>query len=85
MQENKILVVLNVPEIDEVFDLYIPVNRKVGNIIELLKKLIDDVTDNSYEITDSACLYSKQNGLKYDNNSLVYDTDIRNGSGLILM
>ncbi len=85
MQENKILVVLNVPEIDEVFDLYIPVNRKVGNIIELLKKLIDDVTDNSYEITDSVCLYSKQNGLKYDNNSLVYDTDIRNGSGLILM
>ena len=85
MQENKILVILNVPEIDDVFDLYIPVNRKVGNIIELLKKLIDDVTDNSYEITDSVCLYSKQTGLKYDNNCLVYDTDIRNGSGLILM
>lgn len=85
MNENKILVVLSVPEIDESFDLFIPVNRKVGNIVELLKKLIDTITDNAYEITDSAALYSKQNGLRYDNNSLVYDTDIRNGSGLILM
>lgn len=85
MEENKILVVLCVPEIDERYDLYIPVNKKIGNIIELVKRFIDNETDNQYEIRPDMGLYSKQSGLNYNNNVLVFDTDIRNGTELLLM
>ena len=36
--KNKVLVELYVPTIDEIYNLYLPVNRKIGNIIALLNK-----------------------------------------------
>lgn len=85
MEENKILVILQLPEIDEKYDLYIPVNKKIGNIIELFKKMIDEVTDNNYELPETASLHNRETGMVYNNNELVLDTDIRNGTTLVLI
>ena len=43
--KNKVLVCLSVPEIDQTYDLYLPVNKKIGNIINLLNKSISELTD----------------------------------------
>ena len=34
--DNKVLVKLVVPEIDMKYDLYLPISKKIGNIINLL-------------------------------------------------
>lgn len=82
---NKVLVELIVPELDERYDLYIPINRKIGNIIELLNKSLSDITHGEYEGNIHQNLYNRYNNSRYNNNSLVYETDIRNGSCLILL
>ena len=83
--KNKILIELIVPDISETYNIYIPVNRKIGNLIELLNRSVSELTDNNYTGNEQTSLYNRITGEKYHFNSLVRETDIRNGSSLILM
>lgn len=83
--ENKVLIILNVPELDETYDMMIPISRKVGNVIELISKFLTDMTDGKYKIDIHKNLYNKETGQRYNNNALVLDTDIRNGTRIILI
>ncbi len=83
--ENKVLVVLNLPELDETFDIMIPISRKIGNIIELISKFLNEETEGQYQIDVHKNLYNKETGQRYNNNQLVIETDIRNGTRLILI
>ena len=83
--KNKILINVVVPDIDEKYDLYIPINKKIGNVIGLLQKAIKELTNGIYEGTNKACLYNRLTGEKYAVNSIVRETNIRNGTILILL
>ncbi len=81
---NKVLVELVVPEIDEVYHIYLPVNRKVGNIIVLLEKALFELTNGIYQSNNQVKLYSGDTGKPYEGNLLLKNTTIRNGSRIIL-
>jgi hypothetical protein len=83
--ENKVLVELVVPIIEKQYDIYLPVNRRVGNAIGLIIKGINEFNNGDYEFDSSISLYNSFTGVKYNNNDLIRKTDIRNGSKLILM
>ena len=48
--DNKVLVKLSVPEAGKSFDVYLPVNRKMGNIIVLLNKAVNELSNGEIEI-----------------------------------
>ena len=81
---NKVIVMLNVPQVDKKYELYLPINRKIGNIINLIGDVIKrDLQDN---VTFShSRLYNSDTKELYGENILLYDTNIRNGSSLILI
>ena len=83
--KNKILIELIVPDICEVYNIYIPINRKIGNVIELINKAVTELSNNSYIGRKKTGLYSKQTGVKYGIDELVRETDIKQGSKLILL
>jgi len=83
--KNKILVELDVPIIEKSFDLYIPINKKIGTIKKLIEEELVDLTEKSYKISESTNLYSKDTGEIYEVNKTVRDTDLKNGSRIILM
>lgn len=83
--KNKVLVTVKIPEIDESYDVYLPVNRKIGNIITLLINSIKDLNEIEFEDNCNLFLYSSITGEKYDIDKLLYDTDIRNGSIIYLI
>lgn len=85
MMKNKILVELIVPEVDEKYNIYIPINKKVGNVIVLLIKAVRELTNGTFDGTTKTCLYDRQTGEKYPINSLIRETNIKNGSSLILI
>ena len=82
--KNKVLVELVVPDIDEIYNVYLPANRRIGNIILLLKKAITDLTNGVYDNQNDSFLYNVTTGEKYSINSLLRETDIRNGTSLVL-
>lgn len=85
MNKNKILIELEIPLIEKKFDLFIPINRKVGTVKELIEKALIELTDGEYVVTEDSNLYSKDTGNIYDVNQTVRDTDLQNGSRIILI
>ena len=85
MNKNKILIEIYIPLVEKKYDVFIPINKKVGTIKKLIDTAIVELTSNAYVPTDEANFYSKETGEIYDVNKTVRDTDIKNGSRIILI
>lgn len=83
--ENKILIKLLVPEIDETYDIFLPINKKIGNIIDLLNKAVSEMTSNTFKYNDYTSLVNAKTNQIYEPNILLKDTDIKNNTELILI
>ena len=82
---NKILIEVEIPLIEKKYDVFIPINKKVGTIKTLMEQALVELTDKAYKPTEEANLYSKETGNIYDVNRTVRDTDLKNGSRIILI
>ncbi|MBQ3298448.1 MAG: hypothetical protein IJG97_06635 [Bacilli bacterium] len=85
MNKNKILIELEIPLIEVKYDLFIPINKKVGTIKKLIEEALVELTDGAYVPKETSNLYSKETGIIYDINKNIRDTDLKNGSGMILI
>lgn len=82
---TKILIGLYIPLIEKNYDIYIPVNKKIGTIKKLIEAGLVELTDNSYVVTEDSNFYSKETGQIYDVNKSVRETDLKNGSRIVLI
>ena len=83
--KDKILVNLIVPILDNNYSVYLPINKNIGNIIELLNKAIFEMISNDEKVKPCNFLYDRNTGVRYANSEFIYKTDIHNGSILILL
>lgn len=83
--QNKILIVLEVPSIEKKYNVFLPINKKISSIIVLLTKAISELTAGSYKIRGNENLYDKINGEKYDSTVYLKDSNLKNGSIVILI
>jgi len=83
--KNKVLIEIIVPELEQRYNIYIPINKKIGNLIVLLNKAVKELSNGVYEGTKKTALYNKTTGEKYSINVLIRETNIRNGSILVLI
>lgn len=82
---NKILVLVYIPLLEKEYDIYIPINKKVGTIKKTIINTIIESSDGNINNFDNLKLYDKDSTILYDNDTIVKETTIRNGSKLILM
>ena len=82
---DKVLVDVYVPLIESEYNLFIPINRKIGSIKKIIGKAIVDLTDERYEFSERVSLYNKVTNCIYEDDCYVINTDIRNGTKLILL
>lgn len=83
--KNKVLVRLVVPELDNNFDVFIPVNEIVWKIKKLLIKSVADLSGINLDINKKYTLINMTTGKIYTNNEIIIDTEIRNVTELVLM
>ncbi len=83
--KNKVYIKLKVPEIDKEYDLYLPVNKKIGNIINLLNEAINELTLGEIAISSNNKLYNEKTLEMYSPDILLLNTNIRNGTVLVLV
>lgn len=81
--KNKVLIKLIVPDIDETYDIFLPINKKVGEIVILITKSINE--HELLALPNNKVLYNRSTGKNYEPNDLISNTDIRNGTSLILL
>ena len=82
---NKVLIKLIMPELDRNFDLFIPVNDVIWKIKRLTVKCVSDITGVELDPKAEYILMNKEDNRIYNNNEIVINTNIRNGSELILI
>ncbi len=82
---NKVLIRLNVPEIDEVYDLFIPVNEVLWKVNQMIVHCVNGLSSGALDKNKKYVLINKVTGVVYPNSSLVVETDIRNSSELLLV
>ncbi|MBO5121002.1 MAG: hypothetical protein J6C28_04915 [Bacilli bacterium] len=85
MNKNKILIELEIPLIEKSYDLYIPINKRIGTIKKLIEQALVEITEGAYEMKLDTNFYSKETGQIYDVNKNVRETDLKNGSRIILI
>lgn len=83
--KDKVLIKLNVFEFDESFDVFIPVNEVLWKVKAMLVKCVSDLEFLPFNPRDEFVLLNKNNGHIYQNNDIIINTDIRNGTELVLM
>ena len=82
---TKVLVEVYVPELDIKYDLFIPASKKVGNIILLLVKAINELSEGAYPISINHALMNSETCKVYDMHLNLKEADILNGTKLILI
>ena len=82
---DKVIVKIIVPEISETYNLFLPINKKMRTIINLINKAINELTNGSFPIVDACKLYNSDTLQVYEPNVLLFNTDIRNGAKLVLL
>ena len=82
---DKILIKLYVPSIEEKYDIKIPLNKKVSEIIILLIKAIDEFCGGTYKPKQIPHLYNLLTEEMIDTDLKVRDAKIKNGMQLILI
>lgn len=73
------------PELDDSFDCFIPVNEVVWKIKKLILKSISDLTNSNFDLRADYVMVNKDNDRVYNSNEIIINTDIRNGSELIFL
>ncbi len=82
---NKVLVNINVPELDKSYDAFLPVNKKIGNIMSLLDKMLNDLSDGIYPMAKKIVLVNLDTEEIYVPDVLLANTTIRNGTKLMII
>lgn len=80
--QYKVLINLLIPETEESFEAYIPINRTVYDVSELLADMIEAESKNISE-RKSLMLYDRRTGMAYEVTKLIRETNIRNGSEVV--
>ena len=82
---NKILIILYVPVLDKEYNCFIPVNKKVQNIINLLVKALYEMNDNNFDLEHNHSLYVRETGKELNNKIRLRDTNVKNATELIII
>lgn len=82
--QYKMLIVLYVPEIEQQYEFYIPVNKYVVDVTKILNKAINEISYGVYPIKDDPKLINRRTGEVYDKGYYIRNTTIKNGTQLVL-
>lgn len=82
---NKLLVKLIVPLLEEQYEVFIPINKRISTIIKLIEKALNEMTNGYYPKKDNSVIIDAESGNVFDVNLLVKDSKMINGSKIILL
>ena len=83
--KNKINVDIVVPSLNRTFNLFIPVNKTVGEVIHLVNKAINELTEGVFPISNNLTLVNLYTCVLYNIDYSVKSNNIENGSRLALI
>lgn len=82
---TKYLVDIYIPAAGKHLDAFVPSNKQIGEVIQLLISASETLVGGSYKGGSDTMLLSADSGAPYDHTLTVEEAGIRNASRLILI
>ncbi len=82
---NKVIVMIYVLKINEEFEIFLPVNKRIGDILSMLVKSLNEVTNGCFPLEYNHLLYDTDKNIFYDPSISLKEAGINNGKKLILI
>ena len=82
---DKIIVNVYVPIINISYDIFIPIQSQMYEVLELIKKAIAEMSDGRFNADNDTVICHREDGSIININASVYELGIRNGSKLMLI
>lgn len=82
---NRVLIRVYIPLLEKKYDVWVPINKRIYEIIINLVKGINSINRIEYDMKEIPNLYDKESAEIYNINAKIIDTNIRNGSEVILL
>lgn len=82
---NKLLVTIIVPFLEEKYEVFIPINKRVSNVIQLIERALKEMTNGYYPSKEDSVIIDAESGNVFDVNITVKETKMVNGSKIILL
>lgn len=82
---NKVLVEISLPASGDKFDVFIPLEMKMYEVLKLVSGALSDLSDGKYKATDEAVLCDADTGIIFNINMEIADLGIKTGSRLLLI
>ena len=82
---NKVLIKLYVPYLDNTFDIFIPVNEVIWKITSLTYSGSCQLSGLVAQRSDKLIFINRVTNEIYSPNTTIYDSNIRNGTELVLL
>ncbi len=80
----RVYVTLEVPILDEKYELLVPIDRRIHDLVDILRNNIPELKKDYYEKRQPN-LFNKSSGELYDMNLIIKDSNIKTGTRLILI
>lgn len=81
--KNKILILVYVPIMDQEYNVFIPIGKTIGTVKSVIMDTISELTEQKF--INEMILINKLTGDVYDDDILVKNTQIKNGTKLLLI
>ena len=81
---DKVLVSIYVPSIEDEFNVYLPINLKLLDVINSFQSDLINFTDKNFEIIKNPIVYNDFNGKILNMNNIVKECGIVRGCRLLL-
>jgi hypothetical protein len=82
---KKYLVDIHLPAAGKHLNVLLPSTKEIGEVIGLLIRVAEPLTDGSYKGTPNTMLLDAESGQPFDRTKTVEEVGIRNASYLILI
>lgn len=80
----RVYVTIEAPILEKKYELLVPVDRRIHDLISLLKNNIPELSNNYYK-NNNPNIYNKSSGELYDINLIIKNSNIKTGTRLILI
>lgn len=82
---DKVLVEIYVPSLRTAYDMFLPADAPMYEVLTLIKKAVTDLSSGKFVADENTVLCYRGNGAIININLSVFELDIHNGTKLMLI
>ncbi len=82
---DKVLVEVYVPTLKTAYDMFLPANAMMYEVLSLIKKAVTDLSGGKFIADENTIICYRGNGAIININLSVFELDIHNGTKLMLI